>query len=690
MGARSNDNFVSVSLMNKSLSDMCRILFVCFFALLIHTASWSQNTVFSLNASANKMGMKDQIQVDYMIQDAPNLRSMANPKFEDFTVVAGPFSRQSSSITSDGSKMVQSVSVTYSYVLQPKRTGTLTVPSTTARSANGDVYESNKLSVQVVEGSLSRRQPQQQRSSDPFSDDPFLNDPFAAMMQQRQQMLNAIRQRQMGAAPRQQQAPQQTDDNINMNDIYKNLFMRATADKTTVRVGEQVTVTYKLYTRIPMNAGISKLPSLNGFWTQDFEIAKGNAVKPVEEIVDGKPYQVFTIKKSALFPQQTGTLTLDPAEAEGVARIMQKVKRQDPFADMFADDPFFRQAISQMMQDPFGDMFGTAYKDVPVKMKSTPIKITVLPLPEEGKPENFGNAVGKFTIEGKADKTSLTTDDVLTYTLKIHGSGNLKLIEAPVLNLPNGLSSFDPNIVDTITGRTTTISGSKIITYSISANIPGDYELPAIPFSYYDAQGGKYITLQTSPVKIQVSKGKNYNPSLTRKSSLTDIHDITSAPLKKLTINSTPLVFTKRYWSMYALPMLAFVGLLVWRRREEEFSKDAIRWRNKRANKVALRRLSTAKKFLQSNSKTSFYEEISKTIWLYLSDKLNIPLSSLSREKAHEVLQSKNISEPLRNRIDEVMSDCEIALYAPNYGIQQMQRTYDEAIDIISKLEEEI
>src|SRR5690606_27471132 len=316
-------------------------------------------------------------------------------------------------------------------------------------------------------------------------------------------------QRRMGGAQPQQQ---DAEEQINMNEIYKNLFMRATADKTTVRVGEQITVTYKLYTRIPMNAGISKLPSLNGFWTQDFEIAKGNALKPVEEIVDGKPYQVFTIKKSALFPQQTGTLTLDPAEAEGVARIMQKVRRQDPFADMFADDPFFRQAISQMMQDPFGDMFGTAYKDVPVKMKSTPIKITVLPLPEEGKPEDFGNAVGRFTLEGKVDKTNLTTDDVLTYTLKINGSGNLKLIEAPELKLPNGLSSFDPNILDTITGRTTTISGSKIITYSISANVPGDYELPAIPFSYYDVQAGTYVTLSTDPIKIQVAKGKNYHP----------------------------------------------------------------------------------------------------------------------------------------------------------------------------------
>jgi hypothetical protein len=655
-----------------------RILGVVSF-LFSCTVAWCQNTVFSVNASANKMGLKDQIQVDYTIQDAPNLRSIATPKFEDFVVVQGPFSRQSSNVSIVGNKMVQSVSLTYSYILQPKKTGSLVVPATTAKDANGESYQSNNLTVQVVNGSLARQQ--QQRSNDPF-DDPFFQDPWAAIRQQQ-----AARQRALAAA-QQQQAQPKADVNVNMNDIYKNLFMRVSADKTKVHVGEQITVTYKLYTRIPMNAGISKLPSLNGFWTQDFEIAKGGAVKPIEEIVDGKPYQVFVVKKSALFPQQTGELTLDPAEAQGTARIMQRVKQQDPFGGMFDDDPFFRQAISQMMQDPFGDMFGSSYKDVPVTMKSAPLKITVLPLPDAGKPADFGNAVGSFTLDSKADKTKLSTDDVLTYTLKINGTGNLKLIEPPLLKLPNGLSSYDPVVIDTITGRTTTISGSKIITYTIAANVPGDYEIPAIPFSYYNPQAGTYSTIHTQPVRIQVNKGKNYNPSLAQKSNLTDIHPIVSKPLHKLVLNSQPLFFKAGYWSMYAFPMLAFVGLLVWRRREEEFSKDTVKLRNKRANKVALKRLSTAKKLLDQNTKAGFYEEVSKAVWLYLSDKLNIPLSELSRDRAEETLSSKNVDALTLSKMQTVMNNCETALYTPHSGMQQMKHTYEEAIDIISKLED--
>lgn len=660
--------------MNR-ISNMWRLSLLCLIGICSGCYAWAQNAVFSANASANKIGVKDQIQVDYTIQNVNNLRSISKPNFQDFTVVGGPFQSQSSNISIVGNKMVQSVSITHSYVLQPKKTGTLTIPSATARDADGHTYESNDLTVQVVNGSVA---PQQSQQTDPFSD-PF-NDPFAALLQQRRQMMQQRRQM------RQQQA--QPEQPVDTKDIYKNLFIKVTVDKSKAYIGEQITTSYKLYTRIPMNVSISKLPSLNGFWTQDFEIAKGN-IKPEEEVIDGKRYQVFLLKKSALFPQQTGTLTLDAAEAQGTARIVQQVRQRNPFDD----DPFFQQFGSLLMSDPFfnSDMFGSvAYKDVPVKLKSAPVKIEVLPLPEKDKPADYGGAVGNFTVSGTTDKTNLTTDDALTYTLKITGSGNLKLIEAPQLNLPNGLTTYDPQIIDTITGRTTTITGSKIITYTISPNVPGDYTIPAVPFSFYNPQSGTYTTLHTNPVNLKISKGKHYNPAIASSKTITDIHPIVSNPLKSLSPQQEPVFFTPIYWSMYGLPMLAFLGLIVWKRREDELSKDTIKLRNKRANKVALKRLATAQKLLHQNAKQPFYEEISKAIWLYLSDKLNIPLSALSREKAEAMLQQKNIQQPLMQQLRGVIDDCETSLYAPGYGVQQMQQTYQAAVNVISKLEESI
>jgi hypothetical protein len=650
--------------------------FLCLLLLVSSCYAIAQNVVFTAGVSSAKIGVQDQVQVQYTIQNASNLQSLNPPGTlqQDFNILGGPYSSQSTSVQIVNGRMVQTSGLSITYVLQPKRTGNLTIGPAVAKDATGHTYQSNSVPIQVVPGSLAVRQ-QQQRGYDPFGDD----DPFAAIMQQRQRQLQALRQQQAQPQAQPQQAP------VNNQEINKNIFIKVAVDKNKVHVGEQITASYKLYARLPMNVNISKLPSLNGFWTQDFEMPKGN-IKPVEEIVDGKKYQVFTLKKSALFPQQTGNLELDPAEAEGIVRIVQQVKQSNPFGN----DPFFQSFGSLLMSDPFfnDDFFSTmAYRDVKVHLKSSPVRITVTSLPEEGKPADYGNAVGNFSIASKIDRTELTTDDVANLKLTITGSGNLKLIEAPKLHLPNGLDSYDPQITDTITGRTTTITGSKIINYAIAPNTAGDYVIPAIPFSYYNPQTGKYATLTTQPVTIHVKQGKGSKNDIAKGTSLVDIHNIDKRPLKNVTLNSKPILFTVGYWSMYALPFLLFMGVAVWKRKEEEDLKDTVQLRNKRANKVALKRLVTAQKLLQQNKRQPFYEEVSKAIWLYLSDKLYIPLSSLSREKAVEMLTLRKVPSQLQQNIDKIIDDCEISLYA-GAGSSQMNQTYKDAVDVISKLEE--
>lgn len=640
----------------------------------------AQNVSFTAQASANKMGLQDQIQFTYTIQNVEDLRALGpvGDNFKDFEVVGGPFQSQSTQMSVNNGRMTQSQSFSLTYLLHPKHTGNLTIPQGIAKDAAGHTYQSNAVTIQVVTGSLASTQ--QRGRQNPFDDDPF-DDPFAAMQQRRMQQMQQM----------QQQRQQQQQQPVNMDEINKDIFIRVVVDKSKVHVGEQVTASYKLYARIPMQMGISKLPSLNGFWTQDFEIAKGN-IRPEEEVVNGKKYQVFLLKKSALFPQQTGTLELDPAEAQGVARILQQ--QRTSIADMF-DDPALQRAMgSMMMNDPFfnNSFFNSmAYRDVQVHIKSTPVKIEVTALPDKGRPEDFGGAVGNFSIASKIDKTELTTDDVANLTFTITGSGNLKLIAAPKLVLPNGLETFDPLIVDTITGRTTTISGSKIITYAITPHTPGDYKIPGIPFSYFNPKTGTYTTLSTDPITLHIKPGKHYNANAVAGNKIIkDIHNIQTAPLKKVSAAAQPILYKSVYWSMYGVPLLAFVGLLFWKRREEELQKDSTILRNKRANKVALKRLATAQKLLQQNSEKPFYEEVSKAIWLYLSDKLSIPLSSLSRESAEQALAPYKVPEELLAKLNKVVSECETALYAPAAGTKQMQDTYKEAVTVISSLEDTV
>lgn len=649
---------------------LIKYIYVCLSLFLITMAGWrstyAQDVVFSAAASAGKIGIEDQVQVQYTIRDAQDLQSLG-PQQEisnDFHIVGGPYQSSGTNVSIVNGKMTQSQSLTVTYILQPKRKGKLTIPSAIARDAKGDTYQSNNIPLEVVDGSLARQR-QQQRG--------YADDPFEAIMRQRQRQMQAMQQQRQ---QQRQAEPEPADVNLD-----KDLFIKVAVDKSKVYVGEQITASYKLYARLPMNVAISKLPSLNGFWTQDFDMP-GGKITPVEEVINGQRYQVFTLKKSALFPQQTGTLELDPAEAEGVARIVQKSRQRDPFFD----DPFFN---SFFMDDPFADEFfgRSAYRDVKVKLKSKPVKIEVLPVPEEGKPESYTGAVGNFTVTSNLDKTEITTDDVANFKLVINGSGNIKLIEAPTLKLPNGLTAYDPVVVDTITGRTTTISGSKTITYPISPRTPGDYNIPSISFTYFNPRAGKYVTVNTNPVKLHVKPGNNYTANNTR-TARTDIHNISTQPITEFKPKSKPLILSPGYWSAYALPLMAFLGLLVWKRREEELSKDTVLLRTRRANKIALKRLATAQKLLQKNERTPFYEEISKAIWLYLSDKLSIPLSSLSKENVWDALNNRNINKQLQQELEKVLTECETALYAGTGGSQQMNSTYSEAVTIISKLEE--
>ena len=669
-----------------------RSLFIICSVLSGSYAALAQNGRFTVSAGANRIGIKDQVEINYQLQDIGNMSRLEQVPFQDFAVVQGPMTFQQSSISyNNNNQAVQSTTLQITYVVRPLRTGKLVIPPATMRDAAGHTIQSGGMTIDVIPGSVvSGQQQRRQQMNDPFGDDDaFLN--MQRQMAQQQAMLQRMmgaqmQQRQVsGAQQRQQQQPQQQQPQVSAAGTInpKDIFIKVSVDKSNVHIGEQVTALYKLYARIPMQVGISKLPALNGFWTQDFEIP--HQAKPVDEVIDGQHYQVFLLKKSALFPQQSGTLVLDPAEAQGTARIIQRAPRNP-----FENDPFFQQTFggSLMMNDPFfnNSFFNNAtYKDVPAHLKSTPVNITVTALPDANKPAGYGNAVGNFTIQGKMDKSSLTTDDAATYQLTISGTGNIKLIEAPKLNLPTGLDTYEPKIIDTITGRTETISGSKIITYTIAPHTPGDYTIPPVAFSYYNPQTGSYTTLQTEPQHLHVTAGTHYKPAATAV-ALKDIRDNdnttpTFGPASK------PLVYSPGYWSLYALPLLSFFGFIIWKKRNDEEEQDVVGTRARKANKVALKRLVTAQQYLQQGKQTPFYDEVSKAIWLYLSDKLHLPLAHLSKESATQALNARKVPAATLQQLDVLLQHCEVALYAPTGGEQGMQHTYQNAVSLISTLE---
>jgi hypothetical protein len=361
---------------------------------------------------------------------------------------------------------------------------------------------------------------------------------------------------------------------------------------------------------------------------------------------------------------------------------VQQVKGRNPFAD----DPVFG---SFFMDDPFfnDDMFSRYnYKDVPVKLSSAPVKINVKPLPPDNQPASFTGAVGNFTVSASIDKTALSTDDAATLTFKITGSGNLKLIGAPKVNFPAELGVYDPQVADTITSRNPAITGNKIFTYSMNPQAPGDFVIPSIAFAYYDAATGTYKEQKTAPIKVHVTKGKNYTGNIAGRKTLPgDIHDIYRAKIEMG--NNTPLVSKFWYWLLYIIGIAVVTVLLFLNRRKEEYEGNQALFKNKKANKVAWKRLATARKLLPQQQHKEFYEEISKAIWLYLSDKLSIPLSRLSKDTISIELENKNVPIAQIDRVKRLVLECEMALYSPSGGQQQRRHTLDEAAGTIGELE---
>lgn len=670
----------------KSIITTC--LLVCTCVLL-----QAQDLVFVTLPAAKKVGVLDPFEVQYVIKNGRNVQDFQLPPMKDFQVLDGP----SQNVRYTFINGERSMNIELTYVLRARKTGNLTIPGGIA-IVEGHQIHSNNASIEVINGSVIDRKARR-RSADPYFDDPFADlfeggDPFAAMQKQHQQIMQMMQQQMQQQAPMKrrmvpQSQPQQGPELISKKDIANNIFIKVDVDKKNVSLGDQIIVSYKLYTRLPMEVNLTKLPMLNGFWSQDFNIP--NPPKPVREIYNGKEFQVFEIKRTALFPTQTGNLVLDAAEGAGKVRILnaKKVKQQDPFSqDEFLNN-FFG---SMMMNDPdFDNQFMTTYdyEDVPVKLKSAPIQITVNDIPAEKRPSAYKGAVGTYTIESNIDKTELTTDDVATITLKVAGTGNLKLIGAPDIKFPEDLDSYDPVMNDTITNTNDIIAGYKSFSYAFAPRVPGTFSIPATEFSYYDPHSKEFKTISTPSYTVHVKPGKNDKQSAQNQLPK-DIHDINATTAKIEKSKQITLPINGLYWSGFALPFLAYIGLFVYRKKENELESNSTLFKNKRANKIAMKRLATAEKYLKQSNQRAFYEEASKAVWLYLSDKLTISLALLSKEVASQKMNEKNVSNALQSELFRIADECEMALYSPDRGTMKMHQTFADALKLIGKLEDEL
>lgn len=546
------------------------------------------------------------------------------PNFSDFYISSGP--NQSTSMQFING--VSSASVSYSYVLQAKSVGNFEIGKASI-VYGGKSYQTKPLNIKVVKGTQK---------------------------------------------PKQQQQQAQEDNQVTDKDIADNLFIRAFVDKNKVYRGQQVIVTYKLYTRlnIASQMSINKLPQYQGFWAEELESSTN--IFFTTEMYQGKQYRVGILKKAALFPSQTGSLEVTSFELNVPVQI--QVQRKKSNKSLW--DEFF--------QDPFGRYETRNYNAV-----SNKVKVEVLPLPEQNKPASFNGAVGDFTFSSTINRTKVKTNEPVTIKLSVSGFGNISLLNLPEVTLPAGFEKYEPKLTESI-NRKNSISGSKSGEYLFVPRVVGKREIPPIEFSYFNPEKKKYITIKSDPVELNIGQGETIpSAEITDKEEVKqlgqDIYFI-KTETDDLQKNEEYIITKPAFWVMSAVPLIASMVLIGFKKRRDNLSGNVALMRYQKAQKVARNRLRSAKKFMDSNNHADFYTEISMALFGYLEDKLHIPKSEFTIERAVDILSTKNVKVEITDSLKCTANKCEFVRFAP--GAEKstaMNEIYNELSDLIINIE---
>lgn len=564
-----------------------------------------------------------------------------SPEITNFNILSGPGLSRGQNIMNVNGKLEYTSSTSYTFILEAIKPGTFTIAQAVI-SVKGKRYMSNPITITVVN---------------------------AANRQGAQTPNNQQQGRNQGAS---------TDD------IGNDVFLKAVVDQNNPYQGQAIIVTYKLYTptnRLQVEPP-DKAPSYPGFWAEDL-LKEATQYPQYYETVNGKKYIVAELRKTALYPQKSGALVIDPLVQNVVYQI--KVKSRSPFADdpFFSNDPFFKN----FMDDSF---MGTEFQNVKKTLKSNSLTINVKPLPTANKPIEFSGAVGKFSLSATTDRTEVNTNDGITLKVAVTGSGNLNLIEKPIINFPPDFEVYDPKINDNFSSKGGT-SGTRTFEYLIIPRAAGNFSIDPIQFAYFDPSARDYIVLKSEKFNLKVNKTAGSSGEAAAPGDVKylgdDIRYLMEPPLG-ITLAGKSIYNSTLYRLLLLIPLIGFIVFVVLFRRNQKLRGDVKLMQRKKATRLAVKRLQKARKLLDSNQHDAFHEEIAFALWGYISQKFNIPLSLLSLDTAREELEKRNVDNALTERFISTLHDCNYARYAPPGNAMNMQQLYDLAIKTISETEQ--
>ena len=617
-------------------------LFVILGCLLPMTL-WAQDDPRLTVSAKKQVVVGERFQV--VFEANGESRNFQAPAFEGFNVVGGPFTSSSSSIQMVNGSVTRSTRNSYTYALQASREGTFRIGSAFV------MIEGNKV------------------SSEPFEIKVLPDDGS-----------NAASSGGSGVSSNQGQPQQNTND---PQVSGKDLFLRCIPSKKSVCVGDQVVLVYKLYTKVPVSSiTVSKMLSYAGFWTKDLSDNSGK-LKQSSEYINGIEYTTAEIQRIVIVPQRSGKLTIDPMSMECIAQIRTERssrRSMDPF-EAFFNDPFFNNNITNVQKE----------------LSSQSLSIDVKALPENGKPDSFTGAVGNFKFTSSIDKEELSTNEAVTITLTVSGTGNVELLQMPEPVFPPDFEVYDPKITTSTDATSQGLTGTKKAEYLAIPRRAGTFSIPPVEFTFFNPSTETYQTLLSEPYELSVRKGKeSESEGGVYASTQEDIKYLGSdvrhimndgANLKPKHSN---FFASSVYFAILFGLLVVFIALLFILKKRAEMAKDTAANRNRKADKVARGRLKNAYQHLKAKDQEKFYVEMSQALWGYIADKLGIERSKLSMETVSETMREKNVPNELTQQFVDTLNSCEFARFAPGSAEEKMDEIYQRGIDVISKAEKVI
>lgn len=608
---------------------------ITLFSLLIVFA-FSGNTLlaqatFTATVFPNVIGKNETAELRLMFENAAAV-NVDQPSLKDFIIVSGPTQKSFPEMDYNG--------ITHSYagiayIIKPKRTGTFTIAAATAK-LDGKTVKSNPVVLKVV-AEINRNNIIEQENS---------NEP-----QQPGDYNGFILKK---------------GENV-QDKISKNLFIRVLTDKTSCYVGEHLTVTYKLYSRLNSVSKIIKRSAFNGFSVIDLQPEESGSTNKIEKL-EGRDYYVYILRRAQLYPQQAGAAQLEPVLVENYIRLIKA-----EFAQQLKEDapPEILPGVNR----------ADAIIDTSIIAASKPVSIMVKELPVAGKPVSFKGAVGSFMLDAFVEKDSLTTNDAGNLKILLSGEGNMTLVAAPEVVWPSGLEGYAPAVKNGLNNMTVPVSGSEIFDYVFTASREGDYTIPPVELSFFEVATGKYKTVSTKSFAVHVSKGTSKRSVMAADTAI-----------RRETISET--IFTHRWMIVLPVALLIMLGLLLWlrvdKKREKEKSIAAMQRQpvteTTIEESIPINPLEQTEIMLVQNEPRKFYETIDKELHVFLAGKLKLPAEAISKKAIADGLDKKGVGISDSIAIQKLLDDISMQLYTPFADENKMQDCYVEAVRLVNKV----